>query len=97
MYDAILDTIGQGLGLALVFYPLTWLAMRKRFELRRFSDSKWGFLGAVVLLPPLEAIGLVGGAKSNPGLVAGLLMPIGVCALLVYISRPKRDTQEPMK
>lgn len=89
MWDAILNAIGQGLGLAILFFPITWFAMRKQLSLNQFWDSKRGFFGAVILLPLLKSSGLMGSDESQLGEVVGLLVPICVCAILVYITRPK--------
>lgn len=88
--DNFLDSLGQGIGLAVAFFPITWFALRKQLGLSRFWDSKWGFLAAVVVLPILKWGGFFGEDNTQIGSVTNLLMPICICALLVYVTRPKK-------
>lgn len=87
-------SLGAGLGYAAIFYPLTWLSMRKQFGLQKFGDSKRGLLASIVLLPVLNGMGIFGQADTPMGIMLAYLGPITTCALLIYFTRPTVSTAD---
>lgn len=82
MKDQLLAAFGAGFGLAVLFFPLTWLAMRKQFQLRPLRRYGWQFATVVVAAGAASSLGFLGGLLS-------ICVPITVCALLLFYTKPK--------
>jgi hypothetical protein len=89
MKDLILSALGEGIGAAILFYPVTWFAMRRQLGLKKFGDSKFGFIAAILALPICKALGVFGQGDTQLGAVFSFLGPIALCSLLVFVTKPK--------
>lgn len=79
--------IGAGLGSAVIFFPLTYLAMYKQFKFRGKFGSAWRpFLSSVLALVVLSLLGLSPDTKTISGLMMVFALPITVCALILFFT-----------
>ena len=91
MDDLLVSSVVQGVGMAIVFFPIAWLALRKKLNLKKLSQSREGFISAILALPIMKVMGIFGDAGSQVGQIWGFLGPLLTCAVLVYLSRPKLE------
>lgn len=91
MDDFLVSSVVQGVGMAIVFFPICWLALRKKLNLQKSSESREGFISAILALPVMKLMGIFGEGGSQMGQIWGFVGPILTCALLVYLSRPKPE------
>ncbi|MES2878348.1 MAG: hypothetical protein V4713_07985 [Pseudomonadota bacterium] len=91
MDDLLVSSVVQGVGMAIIFFPITWLALRKKFNFKKLSESRAGFISALFALPIMKVMGIFGDAGTQVGQIWGFLGPVLTCALLVYLSRPQPE------
>ncbi|MEI8170878.1 MAG: hypothetical protein WCG50_14455 [Rhodoferax sp.] len=91
MDDLLVSSVVQGAGMAVIFFPIAWLALRKKLNLNKFSESKHGLITAILALPIMKVMGIFGDPATQVGQILGFLGPVLTCALLVYLSRPRQD------
>ena len=90
MDDFMVSSVVQGVGLAIIFFPITWFVMRKKLHLHKFSESREGFISAILAIPIMKMMGVFGDTGTQMGQLFGILGPVLTCSLLVYLSRPKK-------
>ena len=91
MDDFLVSSVVQGVGMAVIFFPITWLALRRKLNLNIFSESRERFISAILALPIMKMMGIFGDGVTQVGQIWGVLGPILTCAVLVYLSRPKPE------
>ena len=91
MDDLLVSSVVQGVGMAIIFFPIAWLALRKKLNLNKFSESKHGLITAILALPIMKVMGIFGDPATQVGELLGFFGPVLTCALLVYLSRPRPE------
>ena len=91
MDDLLVSSVVQGAGMAVIFFPIAWLALRKKLNLHKFSESRSGLITAIVALPIMKVMGIFGDPATQVGEILGFVGPVLTCALLVYLSRPRTE------
>lgn len=91
MTTAILQVtwaLGSGIGTAVIFFPVTYLAMREQFTFRGgLGKAGLPFFYSVVALAILQIFGVsFSPTDSVFGLLMFIVVPICVCALILYFS-----------
>jgi hypothetical protein len=94
MKDLLLDALGGGLGLAILWFPLTYFAMRKTFNLARFGKAFLPFTYCVAALGLIRLLSH-GAYESNSafGIFMELGIPLVACALVLRFLYPKNSFQ----
>ena len=93
MDDLLVSSVVQGVGMAIVFFPIAWLALRKKLNLKKFTESRHGLITAILALPIMKVMGIFGDPATQVGQILGFFGPVLTCALLVYLSRPRHELE----
>jgi hypothetical protein len=93
--------LGGALFKAVIFFPLTFVAMRSQYRFRGSLSQAWGPFGYSIIILAVAQLCEISLKNSNPddtnmtlmGLMSGLLIPILVCAIVLYFTY--RDPHAP--
>jgi hypothetical protein len=91
MLDFAFYCLGDALFAAVIFFPLTCLAMKSQFTLRGSLGKAWRPFGYSVVLLTVAQFIEIGTRVSQDvqtaaGLVCFLLVPIMICAAVIYLT-----------
>jgi hypothetical protein len=101
MINLLAFCLGGALFSAAIFFPLTFLAMKSSFRLQGSLGKAWRPFGySLILLTIAQLVEL--GTKSRrddvmgvTGLIWFLLVPIAVCAAIIYSTYRDKDARSP--
>ena len=95
--DLISSGIGSGLGIATIWFPITFLAVRKQFSLRGGLGQAWRpYLSCVFVFALLNMLGVRPSSDTVLGIMEVLVFPPLACAAILhftYRTLPSRPTE----
>lgn len=85
--EMIAASFGAGLGLATLWLPITYFAMRNQFRLRRDLGSGWRpYFSGVIVFGIMHALGFDRSTNPMLDILLTLGMPLAVSAALLYFT-----------
>jgi len=100
MVDAVFYCLGSGLGLATIFFPLSYLAMRSQVTFRGGLAKAWKPFGYSVLLLAVAKFVEIGtqapqDVSTVPGVAWFLVVPFLICVPVLYFTYRDKTTATP--
>jgi hypothetical protein len=100
MVDAVFYCLGSGLGLATIFFPLSYLAMRSQVTFRGGLAKAWKPFGYSVLLLAVAKFVEIGtqapqDVSTVPGVAWFLVVPFLICVPVLYFTYRDETTATP--
>jgi hypothetical protein len=100
MVDAVFYCLGNGLGMAVMFFPLSYLAMRSQVTFRGGLAKAWKPFGCSVLLLAVAKFVEIGTKSPQDvalvhGLVWVLAVPFLICVPVLYFTYRDKKTATP--
>lgn len=79
--------LGSGLATATIWFPISYFAMRSHFGLRKDLGRAWRpYFSCVILFAILQLLGFRPSTDTPVGLAAFFVVPISICALVLYFT-----------
>lgn len=89
--NPIAGAVGAGLGMATLWFPITYFGMQKQLRFGADLGQLWSPYGiCVVLFGAMDLLGLVPSTHTPFGLALFVTLPILICAGVLLYANPKR-------
>ena len=92
----LVAALGSGLAMAIFWFPITYLAMRKQYQFRgKLLGASRQFCSCVVLLALTKLFGPESSTSTSLGLIAFWVAPMCICALVLYTTYRSAEAPSP--